>query len=50
MDNNPEIDFYAQLTGKTGYLPASNQGFLLPGKTSPHQKYQAKAFRDSGSN
>jgi len=26
MDNNPEIDFHAQLAGKTGYFSASNQG------------------------
>jgi folate-dependent tRNA-U54 methylase TrmFO/GidA len=50
MDNNPEIDFHTQLTGKTGYLPASNQGLLLPCKTSPHQKHQAKAFSDAGPN
>jgi hypothetical protein len=50
MDNNPEIDFHAQLAGKTGYFSASNQGLLIPCKTSPHQKYQAKAFSDAGSN
>ena len=50
MDNNPEIDFHAQLAGKTGYFSASNQGLLMPCKTSPHQKYQAKAFSNAGSN